>query len=78
MIYYESIGTEVVAKTITREKFKKIFDIAYKKSDYNVRFEDAFCTICPYNEDINGVIAPIVCNSHEALWDEYDSARWDI
>lgn len=31
MVYYESIGTEVVAKTITREKFAKIFDMRYKK-----------------------------------------------
>lgn len=79
MIYYESIGTEVVAKPISREKFKKLFEISYKKSENNgIRFEDAFCTICPYNEDVNGTIVPIVCDSHEALWDEYDSARWDI
>lgn len=74
MIYYESIGTKVVAKTITREKFAKIFDIRYKKSDYNgIRFEDAYCTICPYNEDINGAIVPLVEASHDALWDEYDT-----
>lgn len=30
MIYYESIGTKVVGKTITREKFAKIFDMRYK------------------------------------------------
>ena len=45
MIYYESIGTKVVAKTITREKFAKIFDMRYKKSEHKgIRFEDAHCT----------------------------------
>ena len=34
MIYYESIGTKVVGKTITREKFAKIFDMRYKKSEH--------------------------------------------
>ncbi|AAP76037.1 hypothetical protein [Escherichia phage AV115] len=79
MIYYESIGTKVVAKTITREKFAKIFDMRYKKSEHKgIRFEDAHCTICPYNEDINGTIVPLVEASHDDLWDEYDIACREI
>lgn len=74
MMYYSS-GE---AKKISREKFKKIFGISYKKSENSgISFEDAHCSIDPYNEDIYGTITPIVCQSKDSLDDEINLAYWE-
>ncbi|BAQ23088.1 conserved hypothetical protein [Edwardsiella phage PEi26] len=63
MIYHPN-GDEECYK-ITRKRFEEIFNIKYKKSDYNIRFEDAHCGIDPYDEDVNGCIVPLVRGSAE-------------
>ena len=76
MLYYKPITEESVK--ISREKFKKIFGISYKKSDYGIRFEDAHCINCPYNEDLYGQIVPIVARTSDAMWDEYRNSNDEI
>lgn len=63
---------------ISRKKFKQIFGISYKKSDYGVRFEDAHCGIDPYNEDICGTTDPLVCSSLEDYIETHNTYCYEI
>lgn len=77
MIYYHVADSE--GKSISRATFKKIFGCSYRKNENSgIRFEDAHCGIDPYDEDINGVINPLVCDSYDNYIEAHNTSCQEI
>lgn len=77
MIYYTD-PTQPPSK-ISRDYFKEIFGITYKKKDNDgIRFEDAHCGVDPYYLDVEGLTKHLVASSYEKFSQVYDIACDDI
>lgn len=76
MIYFE--GDE--KRKITEQEFKEMFGVDYSEygKELGVKFGNAFCTYDPFNDEIYGILAPIVAASESEMWDQYDIACQEI